>query len=65
MHQGKGMLQPHQILAEYNSAIPESDKEKLKDGAFEDVLKAAQVNIITILHAILRFSSFVFANFTA
>ncbi|OAY76411.1 sucrose synthase 1 [Ananas comosus] len=46
VHQGKGMLQPHQILAEYNSAIPESDKEKLKDGAFEDVLKAAQEAIV-------------------
>jgi len=42
---GKGMLQPHQIIAEYNSAIPEAEREKLKDGAFEDVLRAAQVCI--------------------
>jgi hypothetical protein len=40
---GKGMLQPHQIIAEYNNAIPEAEREKLKDGAFEDVLRAAQV----------------------
>lgn len=39
------MLQPHQIIAEYNSAIPEAEREKLKDGAFEDVLRAAQVCI--------------------
>jgi Sucrose synthase len=45
--QGKGMLQPHQIIAEYNSAIPEADREKLKDSAFDDVLRAAQVNFIS------------------
>lgn len=39
------MLQPHQIIAEYNNAIPEAEREKLKDGAFEDVLRAAQVCI--------------------
>lgn len=37
------MLQPHQLLAEYAAAFSEADKEKLKDGAFEDVIKAAQV----------------------
>jgi hypothetical protein len=42
---GKGMLQPHQIIAEYNNAIPEAEREKLKDGAFEDVLRGAQVCI--------------------
>ena len=47
---GKGMLQPHQIIAEYNSAIPEAEREKLKDGAFEDVLRAAQVCIIFRSH---------------
>jgi sucrose synthase len=40
---GKGMLQAHQIIAEYNNAISEADREKLKDGAFEDVLRSAQV----------------------
>ncbi|CAN6300609.1 unnamed protein product [Urochloa humidicola] len=43
---GKGMLQPHQIISEYNSAIPEAEREKLKDGAFEDVLRAAQEAIV-------------------
>ncbi|KAF3323469.1 sucrose synthase 2 [Carex littledalei] len=42
--QGKGMLQPHQIIAEYNTAIP--DREKLKDSAFDDVLRAAQEAIV-------------------
>ena len=37
------MLQPHQLLAEYKDVIPEADRENLKDGVFEDVLKAAQV----------------------
>ncbi|XP_072989700.1 sucrose synthase 1 [Typha latifolia] len=46
VNQGKGMLLPHQILAEYNAVIPEADKEKLKDGAFEDVMKAAQEAIV-------------------
>ncbi|KAH0459940.1 hypothetical protein IEQ34_010603 [Dendrobium chrysotoxum] len=44
--QGKGMLQPHQILAEYESVIPEADRQKLKDGVLEDVLKAAQEAIV-------------------
>ena len=37
------MLQRHQILAEYKDVIPEADREKLKDGVFEEVLNAAQV----------------------
>ncbi|ONK64508.1 uncharacterized protein A4U43_C07F26800 [Asparagus officinalis] len=44
--QGKGMLQPHQLLAEYKDVIPEADHENLKDGVFEDVLKAAQEAIV-------------------
>nr|AMN16536.1 sucrose synthase [Albuca bracteata] len=44
--QGKGMLQPHQLLAEYKAVIPEADRENLKDGVFEDVLKAAQEAIV-------------------
>ncbi|KAM3206543.1 hypothetical protein ACQJBY_061942 [Aegilops geniculata] len=43
---GNGMLQSHQIIAEYNTAIPEAEREKLKDGAFEDVLRAAQEAIV-------------------
>ena len=37
------MLQPHQITTEYNAAIPEAEREKLKDTAFEDLLRGAQV----------------------
>ncbi|RWV91999.1 hypothetical protein GW17_00045669 [Ensete ventricosum] len=43
---GKGMLQPHQLLAEYAAVFSEADREKLKDGAFEDVIKAAQEAIV-------------------
>ncbi|XP_008783098.2 sucrose synthase 1 [Phoenix dactylifera] len=46
VNQGKGMLLPHQLLAEYEAVIPEGDREKLKDGVFEDVLKAAQEAIV-------------------
>ncbi|RWV80353.1 hypothetical protein GW17_00058396 [Ensete ventricosum] len=46
IQQGKGMLQPHQLLAEYAAVFSEADKEKLKDGAFEDVIKAAQEAIV-------------------
>nr|AOR83337.1 sucrose synthase A [Lilium davidii var. unicolor] len=44
--QGQGMLQPHQLLAEYEAVIPKAEREKLKDGVFEDVLKAAQEAIV-------------------
>nr|Q41607.1 RecName: Full=Sucrose synthase 2; AltName: Full=Sucrose-UDP glucosyltransferase 2 [Tulipa gesneriana]CAA65640.1 sucrose-synthase 21 [Tulipa gesneriana] len=44
--QGQGMLQPHQLLTEYEAVIPAADREKLKDGVFEDVLKAAQEAIV-------------------
>lgn len=37
------MLQPHQLLAEYEAVISEEERKKLKDGAFEDVIRAAQV----------------------
>lgn len=49
VNQGKGMLLPHQLIAEYEAVIPEADREKLKDGVFEDVLKAAQVHYNWIL----------------
>lgn len=41
---GKGMLQQHQLLAEFEAAFTEDEKKTLKDGVFEDVLRAAQVN---------------------
>nr|AKP55627.1 SuSy protein [Gladiolus hybrid cultivar] len=43
--QGKGMLQPHHLIAEYEAVIPKADQEKLKDG-FEDVLRASQEAIV-------------------
>ncbi|XXG40669.1 hypothetical protein AAC387_Pa01g1331 [Persea americana] len=45
--QGKGILQPHQLLAEFEAAIPEGDKQKLKDGVFGDVLRATQEAIVS------------------
>ncbi|ONK61127.1 uncharacterized protein A4U43_C08F26520 [Asparagus officinalis] len=46
VNQGKGMLQPHQLLAEYETLISEDERKKLKDEAFEDVIKAAQEGIV-------------------
>ncbi|XP_020270187.1 sucrose synthase 2 [Asparagus officinalis] len=46
VNQGKGMLQPHQLLAEYEAVISEEERKKLKDGAFEDVIRAAQEGIV-------------------
>lgn len=46
VNQGKGMLQRHQLLAEYEAVIPEAERQKLKDGVFEDVLRAAQEAIV-------------------
>lgn len=39
---GKGILKPHQLLAEFE-AISKDDKHKLHDGAFAEVLKSTQV----------------------
>ncbi|KAJ0987469.1 hypothetical protein J5N97_005825 [Dioscorea zingiberensis] len=46
VNQGKGMLQPHQLQAEYEAVISPADREGLKNGIFEDVLKAAQEAIV-------------------
>nr|AHM02468.1 sucrose synthase [Lilium davidii var. unicolor] len=46
IHQGKGMLQRHQLLAEYEAAIPAAEREKLKDGVFDDVLRCSQEAIV-------------------
>lgn len=45
--QGKGILQPHQLLAEFEAVIPEEEKQKLKDSVFGDVLRATQVMHLT------------------
>ncbi|XP_072994916.1 sucrose synthase 1-like [Typha latifolia] len=42
--QGKGMLQPHQLLAEFEAAYSEGVIEKLAD--FEEVLRSAQEAIV-------------------
>ncbi|CAL1409267.1 unnamed protein product [Linum trigynum] len=42
---GKGILQHHQIIAEFE-AIPEKDQKVLQEGVFADVLKSAQEAIV-------------------
>nr|GMC51987.1 sucrose synthase [Ipomoea batatas]GMC54656.1 sucrose synthase [Ipomoea batatas]GME02094.1 sucrose synthase [Ipomoea batatas]GME21742.1 sucrose synthase [Ipomoea batatas] len=42
---GKGILKPHQLLAEFE-AICKDDKEKLGDHAFQEVLKSTQEAIV-------------------
>ncbi|TQD93675.1 hypothetical protein C1H46_020679 [Malus baccata] len=42
---GKGFLQPHQLLAEFE-AIPENNRQKLLDGAFGEVLKHTQEAVV-------------------
>lgn len=44
VNQGKGMLQRHQLLAEFDAAFSEEEREKLKGGVFEEVVRAAQVS---------------------
>ncbi|XP_039144741.1 sucrose synthase 2-like [Dioscorea cayenensis subsp. rotundata] len=46
VNQGKGMLLPHQLQAEYKAVISPADREALKDGIFEDVINAAQEAIV-------------------
>jgi sucrose synthase len=46
VHHGKGMLQPHELLAEFDAVIPDGDKEKLKEGAIGELLNAAQEAIV-------------------
>lgn len=40
------MLQPHELLAEFEAVIPDGDKERLRDGAIGELLKAAQEAIV-------------------
>ncbi|XVF35192.1 hypothetical protein REPUB_Repub18cG0124200 [Reevesia pubescens] len=42
---GKGILQHHQIILEFE-AIPEENRKKLADGAFFEILKASQEAIV-------------------
>ncbi|GER41738.1 sucrose synthase [Striga asiatica] len=42
---GKGILKPHQLLAEFE-AICQADKDKLQDHAFQELLKSTQEAIV-------------------
>ncbi|KAE8675983.1 Sucrose synthase [Hibiscus syriacus] len=42
---GKGILQHHQIILEFE-AVPEENRKKLVDGAFYEILKASQEAIV-------------------
>lgn len=42
---GKGILQHHQLIAEFE-AIPEENRKKLADGAFAEVLRSTQEAIV-------------------
>ncbi|XP_057962868.1 sucrose synthase-like isoform X2 [Malania oleifera] len=42
---GKGILQPHHLIAEIE-AIPKEEREKLSDGAFGDILRSTQEAIV-------------------
>ncbi|GMI92639.1 ARABIDOPSIS THALIANA SUCROSE SYNTHASE 4, sucrose synthase 4 [Hibiscus trionum] len=42
---GKGILQHHQIILEFE-AVPEENRKKLADGAFFEILKASQEAIV-------------------
>jgi len=44
--QGKGILQPHQLFAEFEAVIPEGEKQKLMESIFGDVLRATQEAIV-------------------
>lgn len=55
MNHGKGLLQPHQLLAEFEAVISEADQQRLKDSAFGDVLRAAQVSLDATLSVSLFF----------
>lgn len=45
---GKGILQHHQVIAEFEE-IPEENRQKLTDGAFGEVLRSTQVTNIWAL----------------
>ena len=42
---GKGILQHHQVIAEFEE-IPEENRQKLTDGAFGEVLRSTQEAIV-------------------
>ncbi|ERN00657.1 hypothetical protein AMTRI_Chr13g117070 [Amborella trichopoda] len=46
VEQGKGILQPHQLLDEFEKVIAEEDRQKLSQGLFGDVLRSTQEAIV-------------------
>lgn len=48
MDQGKGILYPHNLIDELdNITCDDEARQSLKDGPFSEVLKTAQVHLIT------------------
>lgn len=57
MDQGKGMLQPHNLLDELDKIIGEDEgKKALRDGQFGEVLKSAQVDCVIYTYLINLFA---------
>ncbi|KAF3792261.1 Sucrose synthase 4 [Nymphaea thermarum] len=46
VEQGKGILQPHQLLAEFERVIEEEERKKLNEGLFGEVLRSTQEAIV-------------------
>jgi sucrose synthase len=46
VEQGKGFLQPHQLLAEFERVIEEEERKKLNEGLFGEVLRSTQEAIV-------------------
>ncbi|KAF3783783.1 Sucrose synthase 2 [Nymphaea thermarum] len=44
--QGKGILQPHQLWAEFERVISEEERKKLSEGLFGEVLRSTQEAIV-------------------
>lgn len=44
---GKGILQHHQVIAEFEE-IPEENRQKLLNGAFGEVLRSTQVTVLLL-----------------
>ncbi|CAA0842148.1 Sucrose synthase 4 [Striga hermonthica] len=62
---GKGILKPHQLLAEFESIIQSDDAKGLQDHAFKQVLKSTQANIYIISIFLILFEAIVFPPWVA
>lgn len=56
---GKGFLQPHQLIAEFE-AIPEANRKKLVNSAFGEVLNHTQVSLDRCFSNFLVYVVFIF-----